>query len=277
MHRFIATSLVLAVSFAASAPALSQFDHVPLAAHRAVYDLSLAQSSGTRSVASARGRIVFDFTGDPCEGYALNYRQVTVLESGETGPRTSDLRTTTFEAGDGTSLRFKSESQMDGAVKSAIDGEAEVGRGHLAIRLTRPKRETITVAGAPLFPSEHMKRLITAGRNGERTVAVSVFDGSDDGKKVYDTLAVIGRRIEPGNTGALETAARQESLARLSRWPVTLSYFAPGDGERTPMYVISFEMYENGVSRALRLDYGEFALKGDMQSVDFLPASACRR
>ena len=29
--------------------------------------------------------------------------------------------------------------------------------------------------------------------------------------------------------------------------------------------MISFELYENGVSRALKLDYGEFALKGDTQ------------
>lgn len=276
MHRFITPSLVLAVSLGVSAPALSQVDHVPLAPHRAVYDLSLAQSTGTRSLAGARGRIVFDFTGDTCEGYALNYRQVTILES-ESGPRTSDLRTTTFEAGDGMSLRFKTESQMDGAAKSAIDGEAELARGQLAIRLRRPRPETVTVAQAPLFPSEHMKRLITAARSGENTVAVSVFDGSDDGKKVYETLAVIGRRIEPGRTDALEAAARQESLVQLSRWPVTLSYFSPGDGERTPIYVLSFEMYENGVSRALRLDYGEFALQGDMQSIDFLPQSACRR
>jgi hypothetical protein len=277
MHRLIAASLIFAVSFGIPSPGLTQADHVPLAAHRAVYDLSLAESGGTRSVAGARGRIVFDFTGDTCEGYALNYRQVTVLESGETGARTSDLRTTTFEAGDGKSLRFKTESQMDGAVKSAIDGEAELGRGQLAIRLRRPKPENVRVAGAPLFPSEHMKRLITAARNGERTLAVSVFDGSDDGKKVYETLAVIGRRIEPGDADRLEAAARQESLVRVPRWPVTLSYFSPGEGERTPIYVLSFEMYENGVSRALRLDYGDFALKGDMQSIEFLPVSACQR
>jgi EipB-like len=202
---------------------------------------------------------------------------VTVLESGETGARTSDLRTTTFEAGDGKSLRFKTESQMDGAVKSAIDGAAERSSSRLAIRLSRPKPETVTVAGAPVFPSEHMKRLITAARNGERTLGVSVFDGSDDGKKVYDTLAVIGRRIEPGSADGLEAAARQESLSRVARWPVTLSYFSPGEGERTPIYVLSFEMYENGVSRALRLDYGDLALKGDMQSIEFLPVSACQR
>ena len=50
----------------------------------------------------------------------------------------------------------------------------------------------------PLFPTAHMKRLIAAARAGDRPLNVKVFDGSDDGRKVYDTLAVIGRRIAPG-------------------------------------------------------------------------------
>lgn len=250
---------------------------VRLAPHRAVYDLTLAASTGSRSMEGARGRIAFDFTGDACEGYALNYRQVTVLESGETGQRTSDLRNATFEDGEGKLLRFKTDSKMEGATTSAIDGSAETRDGALKIRLNQPKPETLSLPGEPLFPTAHMKRLITAARSGESTLTVKVFDGSDDGRKVYDTLAVIGRRINPGFTDTLEGPARQEALARLPRWPVTLSYFDPGKGERTPMYVLSFELYENGVSRALRLDYGDFALKGDLQSLELQPESACQR
>jgi expansin (peptidoglycan-binding protein) len=63
----------------------------------------------------------------------------------------------------------------------------------------------------------------------------------------------------------------------MARWPVTLSYFTQGKGEQTPVYVLSFDLYENGVSRALRLDYGDFALKGDMQSLELLPDKGCQR
>ena len=252
-------------------------DVIRLTPHRVVYDLALAKGGGSRSMEAARGRIAFDFTGDACEGYALNYRQVTVLESGETGPRTSDLRTSTFESGDGSSLRFKTDSQLEGSTRSSVDGDAEFRSGVLTVRLKQPKRETFSVPEEPLFPTMHMKRLIMAARAGETTLTVKVFDGSDDGRKVYDTLAVIGRRIEPGRDGQLEPAARQDGLSRLPRWPVTLSYFAPGDGERTPIYTISFELYENGVSRALRLDYGDFALTGDLKSLELQAESACQR
>jgi EipB-like len=272
----IAAPAAVAVVLAAS-PSQSQKQAIRLTPHRVVYDLTLDKGGGSRSVEAARGRIVFDFLGDDCEGYALKYRQVTVLESGETGAKTSDLRTTTFEAGDGKSLRFKNESQMEGGVAKLVDGEAELRRGALSVRLKEPKRETFSVPGEPLFPSAHMKRLIAAARAGETTVTVKVFDGSDDGRKIYDTLAVIGRRIAPGVADKLEVAARQDGLAKHARWPVTLSYFAPGEGERTPVYVIGFELYENGVSRALHLDYGEFALKGDMQRLELLPESACQR
>ena len=260
----------------APSPAIAQGGAINLAPHRAVYDLSLSRSGGSRGVESARGRIALDFGGNACEGYALKYRQVTVLESGETGGRTADLRSTTFEDGDGRSFRFKTDSALQSGAPTSVDGEAEREGGEIEVRLRRPKRDSFAIGIDTLFPSAHMKRLIEAARLGETTISVKVFDGSDDGRKVYDTLAVIGRRIEPGPVEG-EPASGHEALAKTARWPVTLSYFAPGGGERTPIYVISFEMYENGVSRALTLDYGEFALKGAVQSIEMLPPSACQR
>jgi hypothetical protein len=277
MRRCMAAIASIVSLLAASAPSHSEPDIVRLTPHRAVYDLGLAGSGGSRSMEAARGRIAFDFTGDACEGYALNYRQVTVLETGESGTRTSDLRTTTFESGDGGALRFKTDSQTEGKARDAVDGDADLEGGVLNVRLKAPKRDSFSVQGDALFPTAHMRHLITAARAGETTLNVKVFDGSDDGRKVYDTLAVIGRRIEAGQADGLEAAASQEGLARLPRWPVTLSYFAPGEGERTPIYTISFELYENGISRALRIDYGDFALKGDLQTLDLHAESSCSR
>ena len=42
----------------------------------------------------------------------------------EGGPRTIDARTTSFEAGDGQSYRFKTESSADGAAAEIVDGTA---------------------------------------------------------------------------------------------------------------------------------------------------------
>lgn len=275
MRKLLLAASLLACAAAAST-ASAETGAIRLVPHRVVYDLSLAKAGGGRGVESARGRIVFDFTGDDCDGYALNYRQVTVLESSESGTKTSDLRTTTFESGDGRSLRFKTQSQADSGAPQLLDGTAERDRS-LQIRLKQPKLDMVNLDGEAIFPTAHMKRLIEAARAGTSTVSVKVFDGSDDGRKVYDTLAVIGRRIGADSVQGVEAPLRQGEMAAQARWPVTLSYFAPGQGERTPTYVLSFDLYENGVSRGLRLDYGEFALNGELTSIELLPPSACQR
>jgi hypothetical protein len=260
----------------AAAPAGAVGKAVQLAPHRAVYDLSLLRSGGSGGLENARGRIAIEFGGDACEGYTTKFRQVTVLESSEAGSRTLDTRTVTYEAADGAALRFKTDSR-DGRADEAVDGEASVRDGNLSIRLKQPKSETLQVRAQPVFPSAHMKRLIEAGQAGQSALAVQVFDGSDDGKKVYDTYAVIGRRIEPGAGTNLEKSATQDPVARLPRWPVTISYYKADAGDQTPTYTLSFELYENGISRALKLDYGDFALKGDLQSLEVSAASSCSR
>lgn len=257
-----------------AAVAQAQPARVVLAPHRAVYDLSLMRSAGTKGVESIQGRIAFTFSGDNCEGFTLDFRQVTVLNTAETGSRTSDLRTTTFEDADGRTFRFKSESRQGSGAATEVDGVARKEDGGWTVALTKPTRDRLTLAPETLLPSFHMRRVIEAARAGERILNVPVFDGSDDGRKVYDTFTVIGAPIaaEPS-----EAPARQEGMKGLTRWPVTISYFAPGSGERTPAYKLVFELYENGVSGALRLDYGDFVVQGELKQLDMLDRSRCDR
>jgi hypothetical protein len=60
---------------------------------------------------------------------------------------------------------------------------------------------------------------------------------------------------------------------------VTISYFdrAHQGGEQTPVYAISFEAYENGVARALLLDYGDFTVAGDLTSIEMKNAKPCEK
>ena len=63
----------------------------------------------------------------------------------------------------------------------------------------------------------------------------------------------------------------------MARWPVTISYFKRGAGEITPSYKVSFEVFDNGVTRAIRLDYGDFALVGEFKSLDILKSGSCAK
>src|SRR3954468_10159001 len=54
-----------------AAPVAPAGDNVVLVPHRAFYELKLARSNGNRAISSVRGRILYDFSGSVCEGYAL--------------------------------------------------------------------------------------------------------------------------------------------------------------------------------------------------------------
>ena len=61
----------------------------------------------------------------------------------------------------------------------------------------------------------------------------------------------------------------------MRRWPIAISYFEPGKKDVQPAYVLSIDMFDNGVSGALKLDYGDFALKGEMTELTLLPQKPC--
>jgi hypothetical protein len=254
---------------------------VNLAPHIAIYDLKLTSSRGKRSLESVRGRIVYDFSGSACDGYALNFRQVTELDSGEGKVALSDLRTATWEEGDGNSFRFQSQNFMDQQRISEVDGKADRAKEDVAIKLSKPEDKKFS-AGKVVFPTEHMRLLIEAARAGKTLLEVAVYDGSESGEKIYQSLSVIGRRIAP-DAKPEDAAAGKDALAGLARWPVTISYFDKGakkaddePSEQTPIYAITFEMYENGISRSLKLDYGDFVIDGKMSSLEVKTAKACK-
>jgi len=270
-----------ALAIASVAQAQGPAGSVKLAPHVAIYDLKLTSSRGKRSLESVRGRIVYDFSGSACDGYALKFRQVTELDSGEGKVALSDLRTSTWEEGEGKSFRFTSENYMDDQKISQVDGQADRAKSDVAVKLNKPENKNFD-AGAVVFPTEHMRLLIEAAHAGRSLLEVAVYDGSEQGEKIYQSLSVIGRRIEPDRKPE-DAAADKDALAGLARWPVTISDFDKvakqsddQPGEQTPIYAISFEMYENGISRALRLDYGDFVIDGKMSSLEVKPVKACQ-
>ena len=124
-----------------------------------------------------------------------------------------------------------------------------------------------------------MRRIIEAAREGKTILEFPVYDGSETGEKVYNTLTVIGHDDRPGRARADRCRRRPQALAGLKRWPVTVSYFDKRDktgGEQTPVYSIKFELYENGVSRALVLDYNDFAISGELTSLDLKDIKPCK-
>ena len=252
-----------------------------LAPHKAVYDLKLVKSMGKRPIEAVRGRILYEFSGSSCEGYALTFRQVFEIDNGEGKVALSDLRAATWEEGDAKSFRFNSENKIDDQTADTVDGKAGREKSGVSVTLAKPRAKSFDLEPAIVFPTEHMRRIIEAAEAGKTLLELPVFDGSDSGDKVFSTLTVIGKVINPGEKLPDDAAAGNQTLAGLRRWPVNVSYFekdsgAAKTGEQTPAYAIGFELYENGITRAPVLDYGDFVVSGRMSELNIEDPRACK-
>jgi EipB-like len=252
-HSFRLSMGALAVAAIAWGPAEATAA-VPFLPHQALYELSLIKSRGSSPINSARGRILYNFSGNACDGYTSEFRQVSELDVGEGKVTLSDLRSTAWEDGAGKSYRFKIESRMNDTGSNPIDGIAERNGDHITVKLKQPEAKTFTLDGSTVFPTEQIQRIIAAAREGKPLLELSVYDGSDNGQKVYNTLTVIGQPIAADKTvSAPDPSTQSDQMKGLRRWPV---------------YAMSFELYENGVSRSLTLDYNDFVIAGALGKFD---------
>lgn len=264
------------ISYAhAAQPAAVASNAVPalisLAPHRAIYDLTLEERRGNSAMDAVRGRIVYDFSGSKCEGYALKFRQVTEMTANGT-TNVSDMRTTSFEDDEGKVFRFNVQNYVNQRLDNTVDGQAERAGKSVSVDLKKPSDETVTLPEDVIFPTAQVKGILERAQRGETLYESKIYDGSDV-RKVYSTLAVIGKKAGTSESGAFK------DLKDVDRWPVTVSYFDPaksGPGEQTPVYSLSFDIYANGISDNLMLDYGDFALKGRMTSLEIRQPGKCQ-
>ncbi len=274
----ISAALVIAAAAGFEPPPRALAATVELASHRAIYELKLAETRGNSSTVSARGRILYDFSGSACEGYALQFRQVSELDNGEGKVTLSDLRSTSWEDGAAAKLIYQSQNYVNETLIDTVDGHADRQADKVVVSLRKPVDKTFDLESMVAFPTEHMRRIIEAARADKTILELPVYDGSDKGEKIYNTLTVIGRAIAPNERAPTDAAAGNAALAGLTRWPVTVSYFdrAANPGDQVPVYSIKFELYENGISRALMLDYNDFAISGELTSIEIRESKPCK-
>ena len=266
-HAALFSGLCSVLAFAAPRPASAD-----LLAHRAVYELKLVKTTGQNAPTAVNGLIAYDFSGSACEGYTTNFRQMIELSAAEGDVHVTDVRSSTFEDAGYKNFRFKVSTLNDGIASDQVDGAASrTTAGALVVHLTKPKSAQFDFSTGILFPNEHMENIIAAAKAGETTLARQIYDGSDSGDKIFDTLTIIGKAVT-GSTGGFADA--QEALKTVQRWPVVISYFEVGKDSDQPSYVLSFDLYENGVSRDMNLDYGDFVMKGEMTQFSAEPSSA---
>jgi hypothetical protein len=276
------TSIALAALLAGPLGAMPQKSAVELVPHRAIYDLRLGEASSSSNVADLRGRLVFDFSGSRCDGYTYKSRLVTEMTDQDGGAVVTDMRTSTWENFAGDEFRFENVEYNGFHQTSLVSGLAsrKEASDKIAVKFEEPSEEAVEFNRRALFPTQHSIAILEAAERGESVLQADVFDGSEEGKKLYTTTTFIGR-AHPPTTGkhSLEAVPNADHLKALTSWPISISYYdVATPGSRTdglPTYELAFRLYSNGVSGDLTINYGDFMIGGKLKRIDFKDAGEC--
>ena len=271
--------LVLAASWpSVSSPAIP--DAIVLSPHRAVYEMTLAASRGGSGVTAVSGRMVYELTGSACEGYTQNMRFVTQMTNQGGNTVVTDLRSSSWEEANGKRFRFNSTQYRDEKATEVTSGDAaRANTDDVKVELTKPAKKGISLSSRVYFPVQHSIALLQAAKAGKPTFRADLYDGSEKGEKVYDTVSFIGKSLPPGGNRNLPSVKNTEQLDKISAWPVSIGYFEPGSDklDAVPVYELTFLFFEDGVSRKLFIDYGEFAINGELKEITFHEPSKCEQ
>jgi EipB-like len=270
LKRLLLASAVAAVAQSAMAASV-----VP---HRAIYDLQMLRSNQGVNLDNVSGRMAYEVTGSECDGWSVSFRLVNSFQYKEGESRLFDTQSTSWETGDGKDLNYTEKEFIDS--KQQGEKRLEVSRiqanGEGAGKITLPKEENFTVTGEAIFPMRHQLRLMDAAAKGETRDTSLIYDGSEDTMPVR-AITTIGRKIDAGTSKQDTANPNAADLQKLPSWPINIGYYkTDSNSDATPIYQISFAMYENGVSTGLVMDYGNFALSGKLAHLEFLKPEPCK-
>jgi hypothetical protein len=272
VSRHGAFGIVLLASSALGAGAASA---VPLIQHRAVYDLKLTNASERSGITGISGRMVYELRGSACEGYTVRFRYVTQSSTRDASQMT-DQQTTTFEDAEGKSFSFSTKSYTDQNLDKELRGNATRESDGVRIQIDKPEPKSFELEPTQ-FPTQHLLDLIGRAKTGENFYETSIFDGSEDADKAMTTTVIVGKQATANTTDPEYKAL--DKLGADKFWPVDIAYFDEANqaGEDTPDYRISFKLYENGLTRDLDMDYGDFTIHGQLVDLAvFEPDDASR-
>lgn len=275
LRPFLAFAIVPAVLVATAMPSAARV----LAPHRAVYEISLDKARSGSGVTDMAGRMVYELTGSACDGYTQSMRFVTRMVNQEGAVTLTDIRSSSFEDAGGKTFRFKSSQYKDAKLSESTNGDAARSgpAGEVKVELTSPEKKQVRLKSNVFFPIQHSMALIEAAEKGTTVFEADLYDGSEKGEKVYATTAYIGKPHRIGFNKELSAVANGERLDGLKSWPVSISYFEPEtrNQDAMPAYELAFLYFENGVSRRLFIDYGDFAIRGELKEITFLEPRKC--
>src|SRR5919106_1289414 len=204
MARLCIFSLIAALLTAPSAANAA----ATLVPHVAAYRLSLANRTGMGNpFTEVRGGLVIEWRL-ACDGWLSRQRLAFVGTLQEGGDLGHDVRFSSWEALDGSRMRYSYRSYDDQELQEEFRGEARLDppdRGVAAF--TEPSQRQVELPPDTIFPTVHIQQVLDKARAGEQFVSHQVFDGAG-----FDSLTQITSVI--GQPQMVESLAEQRDERR---------------------------------------------------------------
>ena len=268
-QRLLSVLTFVAVCLSGSASHAIEF-----AAHRALYELTLAQAQEGSGISEVTGELAVEWRNG-CSGWTFEYRSIIdVLFSGRDPLRLSSTAST-WESSDGRHYRFSVRHRANGENTESIEGVATAAGSEKTgqVVFSKPKRRRMKLPAGTLFPIAHSLAIMEVAAKGKAPAFLSrmVFDGMD-ATGLYQVNAAIGRGYDKGS----DRAPLKNVLKDTRSWPVDLAYFSFSDNKPEPDHEIKMRLYANGVADDMILDFDDFAMKAQIGRLELLKEPGCR-
>ncbi len=265
-----AAAVLLAAVLAMAMPAAGAEIVPRIIPHRALYSMRRGKGRSGSGVVDARGAMEYEW-GETCRGWTIQQRYRLRMRYAESPDVEIQSNFVTWEAKDGTRYRFNDREMRNGKVTQDIRGTARLdgpGKGGVA-DFTRPRAHERKLPPGVLFPSAHTILLIAAAQAGRHFVVRKVFDGSAD-EGASEVSAVIGPKLV-----AAPAAQKLDPLLRRPGWTLRLAFFPADSKAEEPDYELGMKLLNDGVSQAMVIDYGEYAIDATLDDIEPLPKPHC--
>jgi hypothetical protein len=259
---------------------------VDIASHRALYTMSLAGAKTDSGVTGAHGEMGYQW-GETCDGWTVEQRYTLTINYAESQDVKIVSNFVTWESKDGTRYRFNQKETRNGTVDQEIRGQAQLdgpGKGG-TISFEKPQTQTMKLPPGALFPSAHTILLIERAQAGDNFVSRQVFDGATVEGAVL-VSAVIGPKIEPpakadadktsaGGKSADPDPSLNDPVLQRPGWHIRLAFFPADQNAEKPDYELGMTLLDNGISRDMVIDYGDYKINAKLNKIEALGHPRC--
>ena len=245
-------------------------DAAEIMPHRALYTMTLERAQTDADVTDATGTMAYQW-GETCSGWTIEQRYLLKMGYADTPDVRIASNFVTWEAKDGLSYRFNQKETRNGVDDDEIRGAAKLdgpGKGGSA-DFEKPAGKSFKLPPGALFPSAHTIFLINKAEAGANFIAKHVFDGAAAEGAVL-VSAVIGPKIEPDARIAMKSP-----LLNRPGWHVRLAFFPADLKKEEPEYELGMLLLDNGVSRDMVIDYGDYTLRAKLDDIEAVPKPRC--